>query len=181
MTLKETYQKEVVQKLKSEIGKGNVYSVPTLVKIAVNMGVGKEKDQRESLEKAKEELALLAGQAPSFRKAKKAVASFGIRQGEIVGLSVTLRGRKMWDFFEKLVKVVLPRTRDFKGISKKSFDGKGNLTIGIAEHTAFPEVDSHKVEKIRGLEVTIVTNAKNDGRTYRVLKELGMPFQEEHA
>lgn len=180
--LKETYQKEVVQKLKNEIGRGNIYGVPTLVKIVVNTGVGREKDQKESLEKAKEEIARITGQMPNLRLAKKAVASFGIRKGEIVGLSVTLRGKKMWDFFEKLVKIVLPRTKDFKGISRESFDGKGNLTVGIVEHTAFPEIDPHKVEKLRGLEVTIVTNAGNDEKAYRVLKELGMPFKkEEHA
>lgn len=176
--LKETYQKEIVPKLKDEIGKGSPYGVPTLVKIVVNSGVGKEKEERESLAKAQEELAAITGQQPSFRSARQAIASFSIKEGDMVGLSATLRGKKMWDFFEKLVKVVLPRTRDFKGISRKSFDGKGNLTIGIVEHTAFPEIDAHKVEKIRGLEVTIVTNAETDEKSYRVLKELGMPFKD---
>ncbi|OGC59611.1 50S ribosomal protein L5 [candidate division WWE3 bacterium RIFCSPLOWO2_01_FULL_53_14] len=176
--LKETYQKETAPKLKGELGKGNVYAVPRITKIVVNIGVGKDKDQKEALEKAKAELALIAGQAPSFRSAKKAIASFGIRRGDIVGLAVTLRGRKMWDFLEKLVKVVLPRTKAFKGISRKSFDGHGNLTIGITEHTAFPEIDSHKVEKIRGLEMTIATSAVSDDKAYLVLKELGMPFKD---
>ncbi|OGC53978.1 50S ribosomal protein L5 [candidate division WWE3 bacterium RIFCSPHIGHO2_01_FULL_48_15] len=176
--LKEIYQKEIVPKLKDEIGKGSPYGVPTLVKIVLNCGVGREKDQRESLDKAKEELSRIAGQTPSFRLAKKAISSFSIREGDLVGLSLTLRGRKMWDFFEKLVKVVLPRTRDFAGISRKSFDGHGNLTVGIGEHTAFPEIDPHKVEKIRGLEITIVTNAGDDEKAYRVLKELGMPFRD---
>jgi len=176
--LKETYQNEIAPKLKGETGKGNIYAVPRVAKIVINIGVGKEKGEKEVLGKAKEELAMIAGQTPSFRFAKKAIASFGIRRGDTVGLAVTLRGRKMWDFLEKLIRVVLPRTRDFKGISRKSFDGHGNLTIGIVEHTAFPEIDPHKVEKIRGLEVTVATSADNDDEAYRVLKELGMPFKD---
>lgn len=175
--LKDFYQKEVLPKLKEEIGGGNIYAVPTVVKIVVNMGVGAEKDNREALEKAKEELARITGQVPSVRVAKKAIASFNLRKGDLVGLAVTLRGRKMWDFLEKIVKVALPRTRDFKGIPRASFDQHGNLTIGIVEHNTFPEIDSHKVEKIRGMEVTIVTNAGDDEKAYRVLKELGMPFR----
>lgn len=175
---KEVYQKEVVPKLRDEIGKGNIHGVPTVEKIILNMGVGRFKSDRNEIEKAKADLAQIAGQAPSSREAKKAVASFSLRKGEIVGLAATLRGRKMWDFLEKLVKIVLPRTRDFKGISRKSFDGKGNLTIGVAEHTAFPEIDAHKVDKLRGLEITIVTNADSDEKAYRVLKELGMPFRD---
>ncbi|MDP1710682.1 MAG: 50S ribosomal protein L5 [candidate division WWE3 bacterium] len=176
--LKDFYQKEVLPKLKEEIGGGNIYAVPTVVKIVVNMGVGAEKDNREVLEKAKEELARITGQVPSVRAAKKAIASFNLRKGDLVGLAVTLRGRKMWDFLEKIVKVALPRTRDFKGIPRASFDRRGNLTIGIVEHNTFPEIDSHKVEKIRGMEVTIVTNAGDDEKAYRVLKELGMPFRD---
>ncbi|GMR19110.1 MAG: 50S ribosomal protein L5 [Patescibacteria group bacterium] len=175
---KDTYQKEVVPKLKKEIGKGNIHGVPIVTKIVVNIGVGRDKDNQGELEKVREELALILGQTPAFRSAKRAVASFSIRQGDIVGLTATLRGRKMWDFLEKLVKIVLPRTRDFKGISRQSLDGKGNLTIGIVEHTAFPEIDPHDVEKLRGLEVTIVTNARSDEEAYRVLKELGMPFRD---
>jgi len=176
--LKETYQKEIAPKLQGELGKGNIYAVPRVTKIVVNMGVGKERDQKEVLERAKADLAVITGQTPSFRPAKKAVASFGIRRGDIVGLAVTLRGRRMWDFLEKLIKVVLPRTKDFKGISKRSFDSHGNLTIGIMEHTVFPEIDPHKVEKIRGLEVTVATNTTNDERAYAVLKGLGVPFRE---
>lgn len=177
--LKEIYQKETAPKLKAELGQGNVYAVPRVTKIVVNIGVGKDRDQKEALEKAKAELALITGQTPSFRSAKKAIASFGIRRGDIVGLAVTLRGQKMWDFLEKLVKVVLPRTKDFKGITRKSFDGHGNLTIGIKEHTAFPEIDTAKVEKIRGLEVTVATSTTRDDQAYQVLKELGMPFKED--
>ena len=176
--LKEIYQKEVASKLKGELGKGNVYAVPRVTKIVVNVGVGKEREEKEVLAKVKEEVAMITGQTPSFRAAKKAIASFAIRRGDIVGLAVTLRGRRMWDFLEKLIRVVLPRTRDFKGISRKSFDGHGNLTIGIVEHTAFQEIDPHRVGKIRGLEVTIATSANKDDEAYRVLKELGMPFRD---
>lgn len=175
--LKDFYQKELLPKLKEEIGGGNIYAVPTIVKIVVNMGVGADKENKEALAKAKEEFARITGQVPSTRAAKKAIASFSIRRGDLVGLAATLRGRKMWDFLEKIIKVALPRTRDFKGIARTSFDRHGNLTIGIAEHITFPEIDSSRVEKIRGMEVTIVTNAGDDERAYRVLKELGMPFK----
>lgn len=148
--LKKVYQEEIVQKLKDEIGKGNIYSVPVLTKIVVNMGIGAERGNKEGLAEAKEDLAKITGQAPAVRAAKRAVASFNLRKGELVGLTVTLRGKRMWDFLEKLTRIVLPRTRDFKGISRKSFDRKGNLTIGIVEHSAFPEVDLHKVEKLQG-------------------------------
>ena len=176
--LKDFYLKEVVPKLKDELGKGNPYGVPRVEKVVLNIGVGREKDNKDSLERAREDLSIIAGQAPSFRLAKKAVASFSIKQGDVVGIAVTLRGRKMWDFLEKLVKVVLPRTKDFKGISRKSFDRKGNLTIGVREHTAFAEIDAHKIDKIRGLEVTVVTSTNSDKKAYWVLKELGMPFKE---
>ncbi|MEX1061784.1 MAG: 50S ribosomal protein L5 [Patescibacteria group bacterium] len=176
--LKEKYLKEIVPRLKAEVGKGNLYGVPTLDKIVLNMGVGRDRDNQEELKKAREELALIASQAPSYRLAKKAIASFGIRRGDTVGISVTLRGQRMWGFLEKLVNVVLPRTRDFKGISRKSLDLHGNLTIGVKEHTAFPEIDPHKVEKLRGMEITIATTTKDDERAYRLLKELGMPFRD---
>jgi len=176
--MKETYQKEIAPKLKEEIGKGSIYGVPIATKIVVNMGVGSERENKEGLEKAKEDLSRITGQTPAVRPAKKAIASFSLKKGEPVGLTVTLRGRRMWDFLEKLVRVVLPRTRGFKGISRKSFDRKGNLTIGIVEHTVFPEIDPHKVGKIRGMEVTIVTNSDDDEKAYRVLKELGMPFKD---
>lgn len=176
--LKEIYQKEIAPKLKDELGKGNVSGVPTLKKIVVNIGVGEFKDNEAELEKVQEEMARILGQKPTFRSAKRAVASFSIRAGDVVGIAATLRGRKMWDFFEKLVKIVLPRTRDFRGIPRKSLDGKGNLTIAIEEHTSFPEIDPHKVDRIRGLEITVVTTAGDDEKAFRVLKELGMPFKD---
>jgi large subunit ribosomal protein L5 len=176
--LKKTYQKEVVEKLKGAIGEGNPYGVPRPEKIVLNMGVGSERDKKEVLERAKEDLTTITGQTPSCRLAREAVASFSIRKGDIVGIAVTLRGDKMWDFLEKLVKIVLPRTKDFRGISRKSFDRKGNLTIGVKEHTAFPEIDPHKADKIRGVEVTVVMSTEDDDKAYQVLKELGMPFKD---
>lgn len=176
--LKDFYQNKVVPKLKDAVGGGNPYGVPRPKKIVINMGVGAERDKKEALEAAKADLATIAGQTPSFRLAKQAVASFSIKKGDIVGVAVTLRGRKMWDFLEKLVKVVLPRTKDFRGVSRKSFDRRGNFTIGIREQTAFPEIDPHKVDKIRGLEVTVVMSTKDDEKAYQVLKELGMPFRD---
>lgn len=176
--LKEVYQKEIVPKLKDDVGGGNPYGVPHPEKIVVNMGVGAERDKKEALERAKEDLATITGQTPSFRLAKQAVASFSIRKGDVVGIAVTLRGRMMWDFLEKLIKVVLPRTKDFRGVSRKSFDGKGNFTIGVKEQTAFPEIDPHKVDKIRGLEITVVMSTDDNEKAYQVLKEIGMPFRD---
>jgi len=176
--LKERYQKEIAPKLKDELGRGNIYAVPKIEKIVVNMGVGSERENRAQLEQAQKELAAITGQTPSFRSAKAAIASFGIRKGDVVGIATTLRGTKMWDFFEKFVNAALPRTRDFKGISRKSLDRQGNLTVGVEEHNIFPEIDPHKVERIRGLEVTVVTNTGDDEKAYRLLKELGMPFRD---
>ena len=176
--IKEFYQKKVVPKLKDAVGGGNSYGVPRPEKIIVNMGVGAEKGEKEALNRAKDDLAAISGQTPSFRLAKQAVASFSIRKGDIVGIAVTLRGKKMWDFLEKFVKAVLPRTKDFRGVSRKSFDRKGNFTIGIKEQTAFPEIDPHKIDKIRGLEVTVVMSTDDDEKAYQVLKELGMPFKD---
>jgi len=176
--MKEFYQKEVVPKLRDAVGGGNPYGVPRPEKIIINMGVGAEKGKKEALDRAKDDLATISGQTPSFRLAKQAVASFSIKKGDIVGIAVTLRGKKMWDFLEKLVKAVLPRTKDFRGVSRKSFDRKGNFTIGIKEQTAFPEIDPHKIDKIRGLEVTMVMSTDDDEKAYQVLKELGMPFKD---
>ena len=176
--LKEKYQKEIAPKLKDELGRGNIFAVPKIEKIVVNMGVGSDRENQVQLEQAQKELAAIIGQTPSFRTAKAAVASFGIRKGDVVGIAATLRGEKMWDFFEKFVNVAFPRTRDFKGISRKKLDRQGNLTVGIEEHNIFPEIDPHKVDRLRGLEVTIVTNTNDDEKAYRMLKELGMPFKD---
>ena len=148
-----------------------------LEKIVVNMGVGKFKDDSKYLESAANDLAVITGQKPAVRRAKKAVSGFKLRAGDPIGLTVTLRGKRMWDFFEKLVKIVLPRLRDFRGVSRKSFDGSGNYSLGIEEHTVFPEVDPSKVDKVKSLEITIVTAAKNDEEGFELLKKLGMPFE----
>ncbi len=147
-----------------------------LEKIVVNMGIGKALDDSKYLESAADDLKVITGQKPATRVAKKAVAGFKLRAGEPVGLVVTLRGKRMWDFFEKLVNIVLPRLRDFHGVSRKSFDGSGNYNLGIEEHTVFPEIDPNKLEKVKGLEVAIVTTAKNDDEGLKLLEKLGMPF-----
>jgi len=147
-----------------------------LEKIIVNMGVGRFKDDQKFLESAAKDLEVITGQKPATRTAKKAVASFKLKAGELIGLVVTLRGKRMWAFFEKLVSIVLPRLRDFHGVSRKSFDGSGNYSLGLEEHTVFPEIDPNKVDKIKGLEVTIVTSAKTDEEGLKLLDKLGMPF-----
>jgi len=149
----------------------------TLDKIIVSMGIGKQKDDSKYLESAAEDLQVITGQKVALRAAKKAIAGFKLRAGEPVGLVVTLRGKRMWFFFEKLIHIVLPRLRDFHGVSLKSFDGGGNYSLGITEHTVFPEIDPNTVGKIKGLEVTIVTTAKTDEEGLSLLEGLGMPFE----
>ena len=149
----------------------------SLEKIVVSMGVGRALGDSKYLESAAEDLQVITGQKPAIRVAKKAIAGFKLRAGESVGLVVTLRGKRMWFFFEKLVHIVLPRLRDFHGVSRKSFDGGGNYSLGIEEHTVFPEIDPNKVGKIKGLEVTIVTTAKTDKEGVELLEKLGMPFE----
>lgn len=150
---------------------------PTLEKIIVSMGVGRALGDSKYLESAAEDLQVITGQKPAMRAAKKAIAGFKLRAGEPVGLVVTLRGKRMWFFFEKLVHIVLPRLRDFHGVRRKSFDGGGNYSLGIEEHTVFPEIDPNKVGKIKSLEVTIVTTAKTDEEGLVLLESLGMPFE----
>jgi len=150
-----------------------------LEKIVVNMGVGKALDDPKYLESAANDIMVITGQKPAVRKAKKAVASFKLKAGDPIGLVVTLRGKRMWAFFEKLVNIVLPRLRDFHGVSRESFDGSGNYTLGIAEHTVFPEIDPNKVDRIKGLEVTLVTAAQTDSEGLKLLEELGMPFEKD--
>lgn len=148
-----------------------------LEKIVINMGVGKALEDQKYLESAVRDLAVITGQKPAVRKAKKAIAGFKLKAGDAVGLVVTLRGKRMRAFFEKLVKIVLPRLRDFHGVSRKAFDGSGNYSLGIEEHTVFPEIDPNKVEKIKGLEVTIATTARTDEEGLKLLEKLGMPFE----
>ena len=171
------YRDKIVPLILREFKLGNVYEAPKVEKVVVNMGIGSFRGNKEEVEMARQEVAMITGQMPSFRRARVSVAGFGVRRGENVGLSTTLRGRRMYDFLDKLFKVVLPRIRDFRGLSRKSFDKGGNYTLGISEHTVFPEVDLGKVTKVRGLEISIVTNAKIKKRAQRLLEELGMRFK----
>lgn len=177
--LGQVYKDKVAPKLVSEFNLGNPMAAPKIEKVVINMGIGDVKDDKAVREKVIEEFAALAGQRPSIRLARKSVSGFSLRKGEPVGLSATLRGRRMYAFLEKLFNIVLPRLRDFRGVSPSSFDQNGNYTLGITEHTVFPEVDLGKVGKVRGLEITIVTNTKDKEKAKRLLEELGMPFEKE--
>lgn len=176
--LYEKYQKEIAPALAKELGRSNVFSVPKVTKITVNAGVGSFRDNREALESFVEELGNLTGQRPYFRKARLSEAGFKIRKGDIVGVAVTLRGAKMWAFLDKLANVVLPRVRDFRGLKTTAFDKSGNYSIGIKEHTIFPEVNPNVVKGIRSLQVTIVTNAGNKEESELLLRKLGLPLKE---
>ncbi len=176
-SIKEVYEKECVPLLMKEFGYKNPMQVPKLVKIVLNIGLGEAVQNAKVLESASEELSLIAGQRPVITKARKSIASFKIREGMSIGCMVTLRGERMYDFFTKLVQIALPRVRDFRGVSDKSFDARGNYTLGIKEQIIFPEIDYNKVEKIRGLNVTVVTSAKTDAEGRHLLKLMGMPFR----
>jgi large subunit ribosomal protein L5 len=175
--LLERYQSEIVPKLSTEFGYKNVNQVPRLEKVVVNMGVGEATQNPKLLEKATEELGAITGQKPLVRKARKSIANFKLRAGQNVGAMVTLRGARMWEFMDRLVNVALPRVRDFKGVSPKAFDGRGNYTLGIREQIIFPEVDYDSVEKITGLNVTVCTTARTDAEGKALLAHLGMPFR----
>ena len=174
--LKEKYLKETVPELMSKFGYKNVMQVPRITKIVVNIGLGEAIQNPKALEAAEGDLAAVSGQHPVITRAKKSVASFKLRAGMPVGMMVTLRGRRMYEFYDKLVNVVLARIRDFQGVSRDSFDGEGNYTLGIKEQIVFPEIDYDKVDRLRGLEVTVVTSAANDEEGRSLLESLGMPF-----
>ena len=174
--LKERYRDEVAPKLTEEFGLENTMAVPRLEKISLNMGLGEAIENIKILEAAVDELGALAGQRPAITRAQKSIASFKIREGMPIGCRVTLRGNRMWDFLDRLISVALPRVRDFRGVPNRSFDGRGNYTLGIREHTIFPEIDLNRVDRVKGLNVTIVTTAGNDERARFMLSELGMPF-----
>jgi len=175
--LKEKYQGEVRDELMKNFQYQNVNEVPRLEKVVINMGIGEGKDNPKLLDAAVNDLALIAGQKPVVTKAKKSVASFKVREGMNIGCMVTLRGEKMYEFLDKLFNVAFPRVRDFRGVSPRSFDGRGNYTVGIKEQLVFPEIEYSKVEKIRGMDITIVTTAKNDEEARELLRLLGMPFR----
>lgn len=172
----ELYKASVAPALMKKFGYKNVNEVPKLVKIVLNMGLGDVKDNTKSFELAVAELRDIAGQAPAITKAKKSIANFKLREGMKIGAKVTLRGKRMYDFFDKLVSVALPRVRDFKGVPADSFDGRGNYAMGIKEQLVFPEISYDKIEKVRGFDVCIVTTAKTDEEAKELLTLLGMPF-----
>ena len=175
--LKKRYQEEVIARIQKEFGIENIMAVPKIEKISLNMGVGEAIQNIKILDDAAEELASLAGQRPTITRAQKSIAAFKLRQGMPIGARVTLRGTRMWEFLDRLISVALPRVRDFRGISTKSFDGRGNYTLGVRDQLIFPEIDYNKVEKAKGMNITIVTTAGNDERALFLLRELGMPFQ----
>jgi large subunit ribosomal protein L5 len=175
--LKERYQKDIAPAIAKEFGITNSMAIPRLNKIVVNMGMGEAVANAKVLDTAVEELKAIVGQKPVITKAKKSIASFKLRQGMPIGVMVTLRGERMYEFFDRLVSVALPRVRDFRGVSPKAFDGRGNYTIGIREQLIFPEVDFNKVDKTRGMNISIVTTARNDDQARALLKGLGMPFR----
>ncbi len=176
--LYDRYRKEVVPKLSEEFGYENVHQVPTLSKIVVNIGLGEAAANPKLLEKAASELAVITGQKPVIRRARKSIANFKLRAGQQIGCTVTLRGDRMWEFFDRLMNVSLPRVRDFRGASPKAFDGRGNYSLGIREQIIFPEVDYDQVEQITGLNVTLCTIAKTDAEGKSLLAHLGVPFRQ---
>lgn len=175
--LKEKYLKEVVPSLMEKFNYKSVMQVPKVEKIVVNMGVGDAVQNPKNLDMAVEELSLITGQKPVVTRAKKSIAGFRLREGMPIGCKVTLRGERMYDFLDKLVSVSLPRVRDFRGVSKNAFDGRGNYTLGIKEQLIFPEIDYDKVSKVRGMDIVIVTTANTDEESRELLAQLGMPFK----
>lgn len=174
--LRTKYQQEVAPQMQKEFAYGNVNEIPKIDKIVLNMGLGDVKDNSKSLKLAVEELQAIAGQKPIVTKARKSVANFKVRQGMDVGAKVTLRNERMYDFLDKLMSIALPRVRDFKGVSAKSFDGRGNYSMGIKEQLIFPEISYDQVEKVRGFDIVIVTTAKTDEEARELLRLMGMPF-----
>lgn len=177
--LKESYKKEVIPRMMELYGYQNVMQVPRLEKIAINIGLGEAIQNAKALESAEKDLTAISGQHPVTTRAKKSIAAFRLREGMTVGMKVTLRGERMYHFFDKLVNVALPRMREFRGVSPGSFDGRGNYTLGLKEQLAFPEVDYDKIDKIRGMELSIGTTAKTNEEGRHLLELLGMPFAKE--
>lgn len=178
MGLKERYRREVIPQLMKKFNYRNVMEAPRLEKIVINMGVGEAIQNPKALEAAVNDLAQISGQRPIVTTARKSIAAFKLRAGMKIGCKVTLRGDRMYDFMEKLVNVVLPRVRDFRGVSARSFDGRGNYTLGLREQVIFPEIDYDKIDKVRGMDITIVTTAKTDEEARELLRFIGMPFRE---
>lgn len=176
--LKTTYQEKIVPKLMEQFGYTNIHQVPKLVKVTVNRGLGEAAQNAKALEASLAEMGVITGQKPVVTRAKKAIAGFKIRQGMPVGIMVTLRSERMYAFLDRLINLALPRIRDFRGISPKSFDGRGNYTLGIREQLIFPEVDYDSIDQIRGMDISIITTATTDEEGRALLKEMGMPFRD---
>ena len=177
--LMDRYQKEIIQRLGEKLGRTNPMSLPRLQKIVVNMGVGKATQEKTRMEQAAEQLTQITGQRAQVTKAKVAVSGFRLRQGNEIGCRVTLRGRRMYEFLDRLISIALPRIRDFRGVNPKSFDGHGNYSLGLSEQAVFPEIDPDKVTFTQGMDITFVTSTNNDDEARELLRSFGMPFREE--
>ena len=175
--LRTRFDSEIKPKLQEELGLTNVMQVPRFAKIVINMGVGRATQQRSLLDGAVTDLTTITGQKPSVRKAKKSIANFKLREGNEIGAKVTLRGDRMWEFYDRLVSLAIPRIRDFRGMSPKQFDGHGNYTFGLTEQLVFPEIDYDKIDSVRGMDITIVTTAETDDQGRALLRALGFPFR----
>ena len=175
--LKEKYQKEIVSKLEADLGIKNINQVPRLEKIVVNMGVGAAASDSKLLDAAMADMRTITGQQPCITRAKKSIAGFHVREGQAIGCKVTLRGDRMWEFLDRLLATALPRVRDFRGIPRTSFDGRGNYTLGITEQLIFPEIDYDKIDRTRGMDITFVTSAENNEDAFALLDALGFPFK----
>jgi large subunit ribosomal protein L5 len=176
--LRELYVKSVLPELRKEFGYTNVMAVPRLEKISVNIGLGEATQNAKLMDAAVNELGAITGQKPVITKARKSIAAFKLREGMAIGCAVTMRGDRMFEFFDRLVNVALPRVRDFRGVSSKSFDGRGNYTLGLKDHLIFPEIDYNKVEKVKGMNICITTTARTDAEGLALLKHMGMPFRQ---
>ncbi|PJF27674.1 MAG: 50S ribosomal protein L5 [Phototrophicales bacterium] len=176
--IQQRYREQVVPSLKSEFNYANPMQVPRIEKIVINIGMGEAMDNAKALDAAVNDLRIITGQQPVVTKAKKSIAAFKLREGRAIGVKVTLRGERMWALLDRLVNIALPRIRDFRGVSPDTFDGRGNYTIGLREQLVFPEIQYDKIDKVRGMEITIVTTAKTDDEGRRLLKLLGMPFRD---
>jgi large subunit ribosomal protein L5 len=176
--LKDKYTKEVIPALKKEFGYTNIMAVPKLEKVVINMGLGEATANAKLVDTGADELARITGQKPVVRRAKKSIAAFKVRKGMPIGTMVTLRGERMWEFLDRLISIALPRVRDFKGVSPKGFDGRGNYTLGLRDQLLFPEIDYMKVDKARGMNVSVVTTAKTDEEARKLLQFIGVPFRQ---
>lgn len=180
--LQQRYQADVIAQLRQEFGLKNIMEVPRIEKVVINIGVGSEtQNDSKAVDAALNDLTIIAGQKPVVAKARKSISNFKLREGRPIGVKVTLRGERMWSFLDRLVNIALPRVRDFRGVTPNAFDGRGNYTLGLREQLVFPEIDYDKIDKVRGMEITVVTTAENDEQGRRLLQLLGMPFMKKGA